>query len=49
MIDTNGYDYLVESEEIWRRTKVACENEQLRFLMTQVQIDQIQIMLNTGK
>jgi rRNA-processing protein FCF1 len=49
MIDSNGYDYLVESEEIWRKTIVACENERLRLLMTQVQIDQIRAMLNTGK
>jgi rRNA-processing protein FCF1 len=49
MVDTNGYDYLVESEQIWSRTLAACESKKLQFLMTQVQIDQIRVMLLTEK
>jgi hypothetical protein len=49
IVDTNGYDYLVESEDIWRRTVLACQSEQVCFLMTQVQIDQIRAMFNTAK
>ena len=49
MIDTNGYDYLVDSEDIWIRTVMACQSDKVCFLMTQVQIDQIRAMFKTPK